>query len=187
MFSSSITWPGWSAAAMAWAWGPTMSSARGTGRLRNSSSRAATGFKLRAGTTLPLGRPRCEHKITAAPFSSKNRMVGSAPMMRFSSVILVPVSLSMGTLKSTRTSTFLPCTFTSSMVFFIIILLFDGKLGRQLETGKGPHTSSIIYHLYRLYKRFWRKKGANLRKKPLKPAVLYWALLFAAKGAILYP
>ena len=54
--------------------------------------------------------------MTAAPFSSRYRMVGSAATMRLS-LVMAPVSLSWGTLKSQRSRTFLPLTSTSRTVF----------------------------------------------------------------------
>ena len=102
------------------------------------------------------GLPIWLHRITAAPLSTRYLMVGSAPRMRFSSVILVPVSLSMGTLKSTRTSTFFPLTETSSMVFFITHFSFSMK-NFEIQfaaAAKKPQPTVIIYHLYRIHKRF---------------------------------
>ena len=72
----------------------------------SSLKRAATGFSEYLGFTLPLGRPRCEARITFAPFESTYFSVGSVATMRVSSVIVEPSSVS-GTLKSTRMNSFL--------------------------------------------------------------------------------
>src|SRR6266566_8081347 len=58
-------------------------------------------------------------RITAAPWSSKYCIVGMAALIRVSSVMCS--SASRGTLKSTRTSTRLPATWMSRMVFLFII------------------------------------------------------------------
>ena len=54
--------------------------------------------------------------MTAAPRESRARMVGRLATMRLS-LVMAPVSLSWGTLKSQRRRTFLPETSTSLMVF----------------------------------------------------------------------
>ena len=59
--------------------------------------------------------------MTAAPFSSRYRMVGSAATMRLS-LVMAPVSLSWGTLKSQRSRTFLPRTSTSRTVFLWVFI-----------------------------------------------------------------
>ncbi len=66
------------------------------------------------------GLPRCEQRITFAPCSSKYLIVGSAPLIRFSSVITPSF---IGTLKSTRTRHLFPATSTSRMDFLFISLL----------------------------------------------------------------
>src|SRR5262245_9364442 len=71
-----------------------------------SCRRAATGRRLKAGSTCPCGRPRCDAKMTLAPSWSAYEIVGSAARMRVSSVTS-PALLS-GTLKSTRTNRRLP-------------------------------------------------------------------------------
>src|SRR5208337_4065779 len=56
------------------------------------------------GFGLPLGRPRCEARITLARCRNAYSMVGSVATMRVSSVIVCPSSVR-GTLKSTRMNT----------------------------------------------------------------------------------
>src|SRR6476661_8125831 len=58
-----------------------------------------------SGRTSPFGRPKCESSRTIAPRSLSSRTVGSIARSRVSSVTLAP---SIGTLRSTRTSTLLP-------------------------------------------------------------------------------
>src|SRR3984957_7463341 len=53
-------------------------------------------------TGLPLGRPRCEQRMTLALWRSAYSMVGSVSRMRVSSVMMPSLS---GTLKSTRMRT----------------------------------------------------------------------------------
>ena len=47
--------------------GPMQSLANVTGRSSNSPSRPATGSRLYFDVAVPLGRPRCEARITVAP------------------------------------------------------------------------------------------------------------------------
>ena len=119
VFSSSMIWPGWRAAALALASGPTTSSAMMTGLPSSWLRRTATGFKLSSGFTSPLGLPMWEQAITAALLSSRYWMVGRAARMRLSSVMTPLPSLAMGTLKSQRSRTFLPFTSTSVTVFLL--------------------------------------------------------------------
>src|SRR5436190_16856788 len=63
-------------------------------------SRSAAGLRLIFGLGLPLGRPRCEARISLARFCNAYSMVGSVSRMRVSSVTRPPSSR--GTLKSTR-------------------------------------------------------------------------------------
>src|SRR4029077_6211810 len=65
-----------------------------------------------ARSTPPLGRPKWVTTTTRAPRSRSASMVGSAARMRRSSTMRPP---SVGTLKSTRSSTLLPPTWMSSM------------------------------------------------------------------------
>src|SRR6478672_4507274 len=62
--------------------------------------RSATGFSVILGLGLPLGRPRCDARISRAPWRRAYSMVGSVSRMRVSS--MTPPSSPMGTLKSTR-------------------------------------------------------------------------------------
>lgn len=75
------------------------------------------GRRLMAGTTLPLGRPRCEQRMTRALRRRAYSMVGTVSRMRVSSRIPMPspLSLERGTLKSTRMSTRFPVRSRSRM------------------------------------------------------------------------
>ena len=64
------------------------------------------------------GLPMCEQRITFAPASTKYLIVGSAPLIRVSSVILPSF---IGTLKSTLTRHLLPFTSTSFTDFLFIV------------------------------------------------------------------
>jgi hypothetical protein len=55
----------------------------------------------------PFGRPKCESRITLPPLSASSVMVGT---MRSSRVVSVTLPSSVGTLRSTRTSTRFPFT-----------------------------------------------------------------------------
>ena len=57
--------------------GPTQSSAKATGAQRRAASASATGRRLMSGTRLPSGRPRCDIRMTFAPFLRRYLMVGS--------------------------------------------------------------------------------------------------------------
>ena len=117
-FSSSRISPPFRAAALALASSPTISLAKMTSRPSSSLRRFATGARLSFSFHSPLGLPRWEQAITAAPLSSRYRMVGSAATMRLS-LVISPVALSCGTLKSQRSRIFLPATSTSMMVFLL--------------------------------------------------------------------
>ena len=82
------------------------SSANATGRLMMRATSAATGLSEFFGSR-PFGRPKCESRITLPPLSAISVMVGAARSMRVASVTL---PFSIGTLRSTRTSTRLPFT-----------------------------------------------------------------------------
>ena len=73
-------------------------------------------FRPKPSVKMPWGLPICEQRITFAPFSRRYLMVGRASTILLSLVISPSLS---GTLKSQRTSTFLPETSTSSMVFLL--------------------------------------------------------------------
>ena len=74
--------------------GPTQSSSLITGRPSSSDRRRATGSILRSSTTWPLGRPRCEQRISVASLSSRYWMVGRAARMRVSSATVGRARLS---------------------------------------------------------------------------------------------
>src|SRR5262249_2278905 len=63
-------------------------------------SRSAAGLRLILGLGFPLGRPRCEARISLARFCKAYSIVGSVSPIRVSSVTRPPSSN--GTLKSTR-------------------------------------------------------------------------------------
>lgn len=109
--------PSCSFAARALALSPITSSAMGTSMPRSSDRRFATGFKEYFILNSPLGRPRCEHRISFAPWPSRYLIVGSDSTIRLSSVMLP--SPSRGTLKSQRARTFLPFTSISSIDFLL--------------------------------------------------------------------
>ena len=117
-FSSSMIWPPCRAAALALASSPTMSWAKMTSWPSSWLRRSATGRRVRLSFHWPLGLPRWEQAITAAPRSSRYRMVGRLATMRLS-LVMAWVSLSWGTLKSQRSRIFFPATSTSMMVFLL--------------------------------------------------------------------
>ena len=96
--------PGRIAATACSAFGPTQSSTKATGRPTTSATAAATGRSDAFGSR-PFGRPKCESRMTLPPLSAISSMVGLTRSIRVASVIF---PLSIGTLRSTRTSTRLP-------------------------------------------------------------------------------
>ena len=80
-----MTDPGARPAAMAAASSPTTSGASGTSMPRISPRRVATGASEYFASGAPLGRPRWEQAMTAAPWASSQSMVGTAARMRRSS------------------------------------------------------------------------------------------------------
>ena len=88
-------------------------------RLANSS---ATGARVYLAFFSRLGRPRWDTRITLAPCSTSNLIVGSAATIRESSLIMPSLR---GTLKSQRTKTRLPERLTSLMV--LVAMAFNGK------------------------------------------------------------
>jgi hypothetical protein len=68
----------------------------------SSRRRSTSGRRLMDSTGLPLGRPRCEQRMTLALWRSAYSMVGRVSRMRVSSVMMPSLR---GTLKSTRMST----------------------------------------------------------------------------------
>ncbi len=91
---------------------PMQSPAKATGFLMTCESAAATGFS-ESFSSRPLGRPKCASRITLPPLPEISRMVGAT---RSSRVASVTWPFSMGTLRSTRSSTRLALTSTSSRV-----------------------------------------------------------------------
>src|SRR5271155_2855840 len=90
--------------------GPTQSSAKATGFFTIRATSAATGRSDAFGSG-PLGRPKCESRMTLPPLPASSVMVGAISSMRVASVT-APSSI--GTLRSTRKSTSLPFTAASS-------------------------------------------------------------------------
>src|SRR3954447_23428842 len=89
-----------------------------------------------SGRVSPFGRPKCDSRSTIAPRSLSSRTVGSIARSRVSSVTLAP---SIGTLRSTRTRTFLP-------------VRSSGKSSRVLNPLTSPqarHCSGGINHAVR--------------------------------------
>ena len=93
---------------------PTQSGAMATGSPSSSLSLSATGFRDISGTTWPLGRPRWEQAITLPPSFRMKRTVSRAARMRVSSPMTPFFN---GTLKSQRSSTFLPFSGASATLF----------------------------------------------------------------------
>ena len=112
VFSRQRMSPGFIAATAASAASPMQSSANATGRLMTCATSAATGFSESFGSR-PFGRPKCDSRITLPPLSAISVMVGATRSMRVASVTL---PFSIGTLRSTRTSTRLPFTSAWSRV-----------------------------------------------------------------------
>ena len=83
------------------------SSAKATGRPITSRDRGRDRAAANCFGSRPFGRPKCESRITLPPLSAISVMVGAARSMRVASVTL---PFSIGTLRSTRTSTRLPFT-----------------------------------------------------------------------------
>ncbi len=93
--------PGFSAATTRSASGPMQSVAKATGRPPSAwLSGATSGFSEKAGSGLPLGRPKCESTITLPPLLASSSSVGARRSMRVASVTWPSF---MGTLRSTRT------------------------------------------------------------------------------------
>src|SRR5437899_6388572 len=92
--------------------GPIQSSANPIVRLRTPAIAPATGWSESLGVR-SFGRPKCDSRITLPPLSAISVMVGAARSSRVRSLTL-PSSI--GTLKSTRSSTRLPLRSASSSV-----------------------------------------------------------------------
>ena len=87
----------------------------------NSANLGATTAKLfLALSSSVFTFPKCENKtIALGDWSNKYLIVGNAATIRLS-LVISPVSLLLGTLKSTRTKTVFPVTSISLTVFFCI-------------------------------------------------------------------
>jgi hypothetical protein len=100
---------------------------------------SATGFMLNSGFFSPLGRPRCDMRMTLAPCSERYLIEGNDASMRFSLVI---TPFSMGTLKSTRMSTRLPFTCKSSMNSFAMMIF---PVMKSMKMRKGDMNVAPTY------------------------------------------
>src|SRR5689334_13727486 len=124
---------------------PTQSSAKATGFFTTLESASATGFSESLASR-PLGRPKCASRMTLPPLVAISVMVGAT---RSSRVASVTRPFSMGTLRSTRSSTRLPFTSTSSRVrkdFVIWESLVPGALRHEVplcRTGTYLHGSRL--------------------------------------------
>lgn len=96
----------------------------------SSLSFSATGSRRYSWAICPFGRPRCVIKITFALLSQRCLIVGRASVILVVSVTLK--SLSRGTLKSTRSRTFLPDTSTSERVLIFMDIGFQEIEGRDV-------------------------------------------------------
>ena len=112
VFSRQRMSPSFMAATDVAAASPMQSSAKATGLLMTFDSASATGLSESLASR-PFGRPKCASRITLPPFPEISVMVGAT---RSSRVASVTRPFSMGTLRSTRSSTRLPFTSTSSRV-----------------------------------------------------------------------
>src|SRR4051794_34759928 len=123
VFSRQRMSPSFMAATAFAAGSPTQSSANATGFLTTPDSASATGFSESL-LSRPLGRPKCASRITLPPWPAISVIVGAT---RSSRVASVTRPFSMGTLRSTRSSTRLPFTSTSSRVRKDFVI---GKISR---------------------------------------------------------
>src|SRR5262245_50876868 len=133
-----MSWPGPRARAAPSTSGPTQSAASGTGRPMSSARRAAAGASEYVGSRWPLGRPRCEARTTDAPTSRQCRTVGSAAVIRVSSVIRPP---SRGTLKSTRKKTRRPPRSTCATLAFA-----TAEPDLQIALERPGHVADQVTH-----------------------------------------
>src|SRR5262249_9144507 len=117
---------------------PTQSGTNCTGFSSNSLKRSATGFRLYFGSGLPLGRPRCDARMSRPPCCKTYRIEGSAASMRVSSVTVPSRS---GTLKSTRINTRLPGKSRSEMESLFTILS-QGLPHNELDQVAEPHAEA---------------------------------------------
>ena len=112
VFSRQRMSPSFIAATALAAASPMQSSAKATGFLMTCASAAATGLSESLASR-PFGRPKWASRMTLPPLSEISVMVGAT---RSSLVASETRPFSMGTLRSTRSSTRLPFTSTSSRV-----------------------------------------------------------------------
>ncbi len=131
VFSRQRTSPSFIAATALAAASPMQSSAKATGFLMTFDSASATGFSESLASR-PFGRPKCASRMTLPPLSEISVMVGA---MRSSRVASETRPLSMGTLRSTRSSTRLAFTSTSSRVRNLFMHRFPRHPGAKLEPG----------------------------------------------------
>src|SRR5258708_18909044 len=115
---------------------PTQSSANATGLLMTWANAAATGFR-ESFASRPLGRPKCASNITLPPLSEISVMVGAT---RSSRVASLTRPFSIGTLRSTRSSTRLPFTSTSSRVQNVLDISSScpGRCAKRCAAEPGP-------------------------------------------------
>ena len=101
-----------------------MQSTNFTSLPNNSANLGATTAKLfLALSSSVLTLPKCENKTIAfGDCSNKYLIVGNAATIRLS-LVISPVSLLLGTLKSTRTKTVFPATSISLIVFLSIFII----------------------------------------------------------------
>ena len=79
-------------------------------------------FSLILASKTLWGLPMCEQRMTIAPASRRNLMVGSASTIRLSEVITPSFT---GTLKSHRTRHFFPATSMSRTVFLLYVIFLS--------------------------------------------------------------
>src|SRR3984885_2207498 len=129
VFSRQRMSPSFMAATAFAAGSPMQSSAKATCFLITCDRASATGLSESLASR-PLGRPKCASKIPLPPLPEISVIVGATRSRR---VVSVTRPLSVGTLRSTRSSTRLPLTSTSSRVRNGFI---DSLTRRKLEFGE---------------------------------------------------
>src|SRR5690348_5082580 len=113
--------------------GPQQSSTKRTDRAARRWIGMTSWAVDMSGRDSPFGRPKCDSSRTIAPRSLNSSTVGSMARSRVSSVTDAP---SIGTLRSTRTRTFLP-------------VRSSGRSSRVLKLAKLPHRMRGIDHAVR--------------------------------------
>src|SRR5207248_3257679 len=162
VFSRHRMSPSFSAATAVAAGSPMQSSAKATGFLTTFDSSSATGLSDSLGSR-PFGRPKCASRMTLPPLSEISVMVGAT---RSSRVASLTRPFSMGTLRSTRSSTRLPFTSTSSRVRNVLVIfgsLVPGALRREVPSRRtetygvawAPALRSSAGALHRLVDLLW--------------------------------